>query len=181
MLPINSGSFLTSEEIRKTKYEYNKPLIRLCCIAIFVLTAVSCAVMGAAVGYARYTAPKPIVNEAEYAAAQKQANSINKSLAIVRESRPSDLDVCDVISKISNAVALSEITVTNISINDKQFVIKGLSKNIDGANHFVDSLEFDNSKYSKSLSDISDNTSDKVSNMDFTVTILSNIKRGGSK
>lgn len=181
MLPINLGSFLTKEKINETKYNYNKPLIKLCCIALLVLTSANCAVMGAAVLYAKYNVPKPIISASEYSAAQKQAMNVTKSLAVIRDVRPNNLDICDVVSKISSAAASSKISVTEIEANANKFVIKGVTKNIKDANAFSEALDFDKT-YTKSISNISNNSSDSLKNMDFTVTITpAKEKKGGKK
>lgn len=178
MLPIRLGSFLTNEEVKKTKYEYNKPLIKLCCMAIFTLTAASSAVMGAAVLYAKYNTPTPIVAEREYAAAQKQVTNITKSLAVIRDARPNNLDALDVVSKISSAAASSKITIIDIDITANKYVIKGVTQNIKDANEFSSALDFDKS-YTKSLSNISNNSGEM--NMDFTVTITPTKEQKGGK
>lgn len=181
MLPINLGSFLTKEKIKETKYNFNKPLIKLSCIALLVLSTASCAVMGAAVAYAKYNIPKPIVSEVEYSAAQKQAVNITKSLAVIREVRPNNLDALDVVSKISSAAAISNITITEIDVDANKFVIKGITKNINEANAFSSALDFDKT-YTKSLSNISNNSGDSLRNMDFTVTITpAKDQKGGNK
>lgn len=181
MLPIRLGSFLTNEEVQKTKYEYNKPVIKLCCTALLVLTSASSIVMGGAVLYAKYNTPKPIISEEEYSVAYKQVNNITKSLAVIRDVRPNNLDTLDVISKINNAATLSEITITDIDISANKFVIKGLTRNIKDANKFSSVLDFDDS-YTKSLSNISNNGGKSLMNMDFTVTITSKKEhKGGQK
>lgn len=184
MPQINSGSYLTREEINENKYKFNQPLIRLCCMSLLVLACSSCAVMCLAVGYAKYNKPKPIVATAEYQKAQKQAARLNKRLAVLRETRPNNLNVCNIVNVIANAATSVNVKINDISVDAKKFIIKGTAQNVEQANKFADTLNL-GQEYQKTVNDIK--ASGTESDLSFSVTVLPKLTanppttKGGTK
>lgn len=112
--------------------------------------------MGVAWFYETNSAPHPIVSTAVYSKAHAAASRVTKNIAVLREARPSDIDVCNVVNIISDSVARSNgnITIKDMSIKPKNYTLKGYGKDISAVNDYVKFLEFDSAKFDKQLSDV---------------------------
>lgn len=156
MLLPNCGSFLTAKEKSESSYNYNKPLIRLCCVGFLVFSLTSLATMGVAAFYATYTAPHSVVSAVSYSKAHAASSRVTKSLSALREARPSDIDVCRVVNLVSDSTVRfnGNISIKDISVKPQNYTIKGIGKDIPAVNDYLKSLDFTPSRYEKQLSDI---------------------------
>ena len=161
MLLPNCGSFLTVKEKSESNYNYNKPLIRLCCVGFLVFSLTSLATMGVAAFYATYTAPHSTVPLVSYSKAHAASSRVTKSLSTLREARPLDIDVCRVVNLVSDSTVRSNgnISIKDISVKPQNYTIKGIGKDIPAVNDYLKSLDFAPSRYDKQLSDIKSNPS----------------------
>lgn len=165
MLLPNCGSFLTQKEKSESVFSFNKPLIRLCCAGFLVFSLSSLVTMGIAMFYATYSAPHPLFPTASYSKAHAASSRVTKSLALLKEARPSDIDVCKVIDIVSTGIAASnkDITLKDFIIRPQNYSIKGYGKDISTVNNFMRNLDFPAAKFEKQLSDIKSNNKQKTS------------------
>lgn len=156
MLFPSYGSFLTEKQKNEAKYRFNKPVIRLCCIGFLCFTLGSIAALGVAMFHAVYTAPHAIVPAVAYSRAQTTSNRVTKSLSVIKEAHPQNIDVCKTMSYFSEGVARSngDVSIKDISISPKTYTIKCIGKDIAAANEFLKDLPFETNKYTKQLTDI---------------------------
>ena len=160
MLLPNCGSFLTQKEKSESAFIYNKPLIRLCCVGFLIFSFASLATMGGAVFYATYSAPHQIVSATAYSKAHAASSRVTKSLALLKEARPSGIDVCKVMDKVSASVsgANGDISLKDVTVRPQNYTIKGYGKDINTVNDYMRSLDFPSAKFQKQLSDVKSNT-----------------------
>lgn len=165
MLLPSYGSFLTESQKNEAKYRFNKPLIRLCCVGFLCFSLGGIAALGVAMFHAVYTAPHAIVPAVAYSRAQTTSNRVTKSLAVIKEAHPQNIDVCKTMSYFSEGIARSNgnVSINDINISPKNYTIKCIGKDIAVANEFLKDLPFENNKYDKQLTDIK--TSKEFSNM----------------
>lgn len=160
MLLPNCGSFLTQKEKSESAFIYNKPLIRLCCVGFLIFSFASFATMGGAVFYATYSAPHQTVSATAYSKAHAASSRVTKSLALLKESRPSGIDVCKVMDTVSAAVsgANGDISLKDVTVRPQNYTIKGYGKDINTVNDYMRNLDFPSTKFQKQLSDVKSNT-----------------------
>lgn len=156
MLLPSYGSFLTESQKNEAKYRFNKPLIRLCCVGFLCFSLGGIAALGVAMFHAVYTAPHAIVPAVAYSRAQTTSNRVTKSLSVIKEAHPQNIDVCKTMSYFSEGVARSNgnVSIKDISISPKTYTIKCIGKDIAAANEFLKDLPFETNKYEKQLTDI---------------------------
>ena len=156
MLLPSYGSFLTESQKNEAKYRFNKPLIRLCCVGFLCFSLGGIAALGVAMFHAVYTAPHAIVPAVAYSRAQTTSNRVTKSLSVIKEAHPQNIDVCKTMSYFSEGVTRSNgnVSIKDISISPKTYTIKCIGKDIAAANEFLKDLPFETDKYEKQLTDI---------------------------
>lgn len=156
MLLKNYGSFLTEKQKNEAAYNFNKPVIRQWCIGFLFFSVMAAAAMGTAVFHAMYTVPHAVVPAVSYSRAQAASSRVSKSLGVLREAHPQDIDVCNVLGVFTEAVARSNgsVSVKDILIKPQNYTLKAMGKDIASANDFLKSLPFDSRKFDKQLSDI---------------------------
>lgn len=172
-LQVKYGSFLRKSELGEAKYEYSKPLIRkraICCFAFaagFALTLVGANM------YAKMMAPVKPYDTAYFTKAQLLSTDVSKGLAKIREARPNEIDVCKVVQEFTNKP--NDVELETISIVPNRYVIKGMTRNVNSPNEYLNMLDF--GKKHKAISDISTNID---GNTQFTITVVAD-KKGGKK
>lgn len=159
VLSQNYGSFLNPKEKSEAIYTFNKPLIRLCCVSFFVFSLMALATVGTGLFYSMYTAPHPLVPASAYAKANAASSRVTKSLSTLREARPQNIDICNVISIVSEGVARNgeRISIRDLNLKAQNYTIKGVGKDILSVNDFLKSLDFPSTKFDKQLTDIKSN------------------------
>lgn len=173
-LQVKYGSFLRKSELETARYEYNKPLIRknaICCLAFaagFALT-----LLGATM-YAKMMAPVKPYDTTYFTKAQILSTDISKGMSKLREARPMDVDVCKVIQEFTNKP--NDVDLVTISITPQKYTVKGVSRNVNAPNDYLNMLDFGNKH--KAISDI--RTGD-TGETDFTITVTTEKKKGGKK
>ena len=156
MLLPSYGSFLTESQKNEAKYRFNKPLIRLCCVGFLCFSLGGIAALGVAMFHAVYTAPHAIVPAVAYSRAQTTSNRVTKSLSVIKEAHPQNIDVCKTISYFSEGVVRSNgnVSIKDITVSPKTYTIKCIGKDIAAANEFLNDLPFESNKFNKQLTDI---------------------------
>lgn len=136
----NLGNFLTPEETNKAEYDYNKPVIKMTFIAVllFVLTGIACEFLS--IGYAWYSF-RPVQYDSEaFAAGQKIQNELQKRADLIKESRPSGINVIAVMAAVMDAKP-KDITLTSIDISESRSTFTGQAQSLDIVNQFCNSID----------------------------------------
>ena len=163
LLPVEYGSFFTRLEKADARYKFNKPRLRLYVLALFVFSA---SILGSVIlanFYLDFIKPAKNFNNEQFTKTKAVADSVQKSIALIREARPEEIEVCSIIQKLLDKP--SGISLLSIDIQPEHYVVKGVATDMSLPHEYLSRLEFP--RMEKAISDIK---SDEVA-VSFTITV----------
>lgn len=171
MLSVKLGNFLTQKQVAKAKYEYNKPVISLVAFSFLTFSLTALVISGLALSHTYFNKPIQTFDKTYFEQAQKLNTELNRNIAITKEARPQNIDICNIVQNITQDVP-SDISIKEISVTPQNYSIKGETQTIEAANKYVSSLDFGKQK-ATALDSISNNNKESK---DFVISVKSKAK-----
>ena len=170
---INFGNFCKRSETSSTKFNFYKPIISLFTNCIFIFAFIGLMVSASSYLYAEYNVPVQDYDVSTYQKAHILTDKIHQSLQMLKEARPEDINICQIMQNLLNAKPNS-VTVSDIHISPSKYQIRGNAYKMDDPLSFVNKMDFGNNK----IADLSD-----VKNKDDVIywTINVTVKEGEKK
>ena len=103
------------------------------------MTGIACEFLS--IGYAWYSF-RPVQYDSEaFAAGQKIQNELQKRADLIKESRPSGINVIAVMAAVMEAKP-KDITLTSIDISESRSTFTGQAQSLDIVNQFCNSIDY---------------------------------------
>lgn len=170
---INYGNFCKKSETELAEFNYYKPIISLITNCFCLFAFIGIAICGSSYLYAKYNVPVQDYDVATYQKTHVLMDKIHQSLQTLKEARPEDINICQVMQGLLNAKPNS-VSVSDIHITPSRYQVKGSAYKVDEPMSFVSKMDFGKNK----VADLSD-----VKNKDDIIywTINVTVKEQGKK
>ena len=175
VLLVEYGSFFTRLEKADARYKFNKSKLRLGVLALFVFSASILGSVMLANCYVDFIKPAKNFNNEQFTKTKAVGDSVQKSIALIREARPEEIEVCSIIQELLDMP--TGISLLSIDIQPEHYVVKGMATDMSLPHEYLRRLEFP--RMEKAISDIK--SDDVVVSFTITVDAVKKAREKGGK